>query len=182
MDTVPPRKLGAFPRRAVMFVAIVVISLAMDQGSKAWARTLPVPTGCTTTELAAKHCTGIPQPVIEGFWDWELTLNDGAAFSNFRGGRILLSLIAFGALVWIGWLAKRTKPEERVKLAAYALIASGAIGNLADRVLFGVVTDFVRWHHWPGIFNWADVALVIGVALLMLESVFARRGSRTLPA
>jgi hypothetical protein len=62
-----------------------------------------------------------------------------------------------------------------------AMIAGGALGNLMDRMRDGAVTDFVRWHHehlWP-IFNVADVVLVIGVALLMLEGVLARRRPAT---
>jgi len=174
------------PRRALLFVAMLVIALAMDQGSKAWARTLPVdPAGCTTADLAAHHCRGVPQPVVAGYWDWELALNDGAAFSSFRGSRLVLSLLAFGALIWLGVLAQRTTPEQRLKRLAYALIAGGALGNLIDRVRDGAVTDFVRWrvhdHLWP-IFNVADVALVIGVALLLLESVLGRRRAGTLAA
>ncbi len=167
------------PRRVVIFVAILVVTLAFDQGSKAWAKTLPVqPANCSTAELAAHRCHGVPQPVVAGFWDWELALNDGAAFSNFRGNQVVLSLIAVGALVMLVWMARRTKPEQRLQRAAYAMIAGGALGNLLDRVRDGAVTDFVRWkvgsHAWP-IFNVADVALVIGVALLVLESIAARR-------
>lgn len=174
------------PRRVVIFVAILVATLAFDQGSKAWAKTLPVqPANCTTADLAAHRCHGVPQTVIAGFWDWELALNDGAAFSNLRGQQIILSLIAVGALVMLIAMARRTKPEQRLQRAAYAMIAGGALGNLIDRVRDGAVTDFVRWrigsHDWP-IFNVADVALVIGVALLLLESIAARRRPGTLAA
>jgi signal peptidase II len=173
-------------RRAVIFVALVLVTFAFDQGSKAWARTLPVdPPGCTTAELAAHRCRGIPQPVVAGYWDWELAMNDGVAFSSFRGKRVVLSLLAAAALVWIGIMAWRTKPEERMKRWGLAFVFGGALGNLFDRVRDGAVTDFVRWriedHRWP-IFNIADVALVIGVALLVLESVAARRRPATLPA
>jgi signal peptidase II len=123
--------------------------------------------------------------VIAGYWEWELAANDGIAFSSFRGKRIVLSLLAVAALVMIGVMAARSKPEERVKRWALALIFGGALGNLFDRLRDGAVTDFVRWrfedHRWP-IFNVADVALVIGVALLALESVLARRRAATLPA
>ncbi len=174
------------PRRAVIFVAILLATLAFDQGSKAWAKTLPTsPAGCATAELAAHRCHGVPQPVIEGLWDWELALNDGAAFSNLRGSQVLLSLIAVGALVMLVVMARRTRPEQRLQRVAYAMIAGGALGNLIDRLRDGAVTDFVRWkvgeHAWP-IFNVADVALVIGVALLLLESIAARRRPGTLAA
>ncbi len=172
------------PRRAIAFAIIFAFALVMDQGSKAWARTLPTePTGCGVHELATRHCHGVPQPVVEGYWDWELALNDGAAFSSFRGSQIVLSLIAFVALIALGVLAHRTTPEQRLRRAGYAMIAGGALGNLIDRVRDGAVTDFVRWrvhdHAWP-IFNVADVVLVIGVALLLLETVLAKRRAATL--
>ena len=171
-------------RRGVIFIAMLLVTLALDQGSKAWARTLPVePAGCTTAALAAHECRGVPQPVIAGLWDWELALNDGAAFSSFRGSRVLLTLLALGALVMLGVMAARTTPEQRLERVALAMIAGGALGNLIDRMRDGAVTDFVRWHYhehrWP-IFNVADVVLVIGVALLMMESVLGRRRPATL--
>ena len=58
------------------------------------------------------------------------------------------------------------------------VIAGGALGNLADRLRHGAVTDFIRWrwdeHRWP-IFNVADAALVIGVGLLLLGGLLAQR-------
>jgi signal peptidase II len=163
--------------RIVIFTAILFATVAFDQGSKAWARTLPVsPPGCTIPgDLIARHCAGVPQPVIDGVWDWELAFNPGIAFSSLVGGRgmqILLSLIAAAALVGIGIAASRTKPEQRLRRVAYALIAGGALGNLIDRIRDGAVTDFVRWriheHRWP-IFNVADAALLVGVALFVVE-------------
>jgi signal peptidase II len=171
-------------RRIVIFVAMFVVTLALDQGSKAWARTLPVnPPGCAMTDLAQGRCAGVPQPVIQGYWDWELAQNDGAAFSSFRGSRIILTLIAMAALIGLGITAARTLPEQRLKRVALAVIAGAALGNLVDRVRDGAVTDFVRWHagghYWP-IFNVADVALVTGVALLLVESFLARKRPVTL--
>jgi signal peptidase II len=56
--------------------------------------------------------------------------------------------------------------------SALALVAGGAVGNVIDRVLAGKVTDFVVWkwgtHEWPA-FNIADVALVVGVAIMFLD-------------
>ncbi len=151
-------------RKALLFVVIFAASVAADQGSKAWARTLP---------------EGVPQPVVAGYWDWELAYNPGIAFSTFTGATpVILSLVAAAALVGIGVTAARTRPEERLKRVALAMIAGGALGNLIDRARDGVVTDFVRWrigeHRWP-IFNVADAALLIGVALLLVESALAHR-------
>ena len=57
----------------------------------------------------------------------------------------------------------------------------GAFGNLLDRLRHGAVTDFLDFHvgayHWPA-FNFADVAIVSGVALLLIESVLAREETK----
>jgi signal peptidase II len=155
-------------RGGVVFAVILIASLAADQLSKAWARTLP----------------GVPQPVVNGYWDWELAYNPGIAFSGFASAaghtwmRVILAVIAVIALVGISLLALRTAPEQRWRRVAYALIAGGALGNLVDRVRDGAVTDFVRWrihdHRWP-IFNVADAVLVVGVAVLLLDELRARR-------
>jgi signal peptidase II len=154
-------------RRAVLFLAIFFCTTGFDQASKQWAE----------TSLSA----GQPQPFIEGYWDWELAKNTGVAFSTFAGidgAQILLSILAAVALIAIGVMAMRTKPDDRMKLAGLALIGGGALGNLIDRIRAGGVTDFVRWklgdHMWP-IFNVADAALLVGVGVLLLESALAKR-------
>lgn len=170
------------PRRAVIFAAVLVLVVGLDQGSKAWARTLPVsPPGCAVpADLIAHRCAGVPQPVIDGYWDWELAFNTGAAFSSLRGAQLLLGLLAGGALILLVVMARRTAPEQRLRRIALAMIAGGALGNLIDRLRDGAVTDFVRWRvgeaRWP-IFNVADAALLIGVVLLLAESVVHRRAA-----
>jgi signal peptidase II len=154
-------------RRAVLFLAIFFCTTGFDQASKQWAETSLSP--------------GTAQPFIEGYWDWEIAKNTGVAFSTFAGvggGQIILSILAAAALIAIGVVAMRTRPNERMKLAGLALIGGGALGNLVDRIRAGGVTDFVRWkvgdHLWP-IFNVADAALVVGIVVLILESGFAKR-------
>jgi len=173
-------------RGVVVFAVILIATLAVDQGTKVWAHTLPVsPAGCAKpVDLVAFRCMGLPQPVVDGYWDWELAYNPGIAFSTFSsftghtGMQIVLALIAVIALVGISAMAMRTRPDERWKRAAYALIAGGALGNLVDRLHDGAVTDFVRWrihdHRWP-IFNIADAALVVGIMVLLLDGLRSRR-------
>jgi signal peptidase II len=173
--------------RIAVFLAIFALTTGFDQGSKHWARTLPVtPAGCDVAELTAHRCAGVPQPVIAGVWDWELAMNPGAAFSSFGSGaatQIVLSILAMLALVGIGIMASRTAPEQRLQRFALAMIGGGALGNLIDRLRDGAVTDFVRWHWhehmWP-IFNVADAALLIGALLLVTDGALAYR--RRLPA
>ena len=150
--------------RGVSFLAVLACTTGFDFASKEWARD-------TLTE-------GVPQPVIEGVWDWELAYNTGAAFSSFTGSQLLLSLIACAALVMLGVMAARTRPEQHLRRISLAMIAGGAVGNLIDRIRDGAVTDFVRWKagefSWP-IFNVADVALVIGVALMTIDGFLESR-------
>ncbi|MBA3461138.1 MAG: signal peptidase II [Deltaproteobacteria bacterium] len=156
-----------------MFVTVLVVTLAFDQGSKAWAR----------GSLEVHQ----PEVVIEGFWDWELAYNSGAAFSMFagQGMQVLLALFAAVALIGIGVIASKTRPEERITRLGLAMIAGGAIGNLIDRLRDGAVTDFIRWrwheHRWP-IFNIADAALLIGLVFLLVDGVSASRRRRGMVA
>ncbi len=154
--------------RIAVFLTVFALTTGFDQGSKEWAR--------ASLELHQ------PQPVIAGFWDWELAMNPGAAFSSFAGSgpstQIVLSIVAMLALLGIGIMAARTAPEQRLLRFSLAMIGGGALGNLIDRMRDGAVTDFVRWrwyeHVWP-IFNVADAALLIGAALLIVDSLVSHR-------
>ncbi len=154
--------------RIAVFLAIFALTTGFDQGSKEWAR--------GSLEL------GVREPVIAGHWDWQLAMNKGAAFSSFGTGvatQVILSVLAMLALIGIGIMAARTRPEQRLQLFALAMIGGGALGNLIDRMRDGAVTDFVRWQWneatvWP-IFNVADVALLVGAVLLALDSALAHR-------
>jgi signal peptidase II len=157
-------------RATIVFATVLAITLAFDQGSKAWAR------GALVVHE--------PEAVIDGVWDWELAYNPGAAFSVLTGGagmQVLLALFAAVALIGIGIVASRTAPEERIKRLGLAMIAGGALGNLIDRIRDGAVTDFIRWrwheHRWP-IFNVADAALLLGVMFLLLDGFSASRRRR----
>ena len=108
------------------------------------------------------------------------TWNPGASFSLFRGlgeSLPLIIIIATGVIIGfiLHYLFSRAKGYERVPLA---LIAGGAIGNLIDRIRFGAVVDFLDFHiggiHWPA-FNIADICIVVGVGLYLLNWYIARR-------
>jgi signal peptidase II len=168
--------VNSMVRKLVLFWLLLAGVTACDQGTKLWARRLPVtPPGCSVPDdLAAGRCVGVRQSVVAGYWDWELAENTGMAFSRFadaRIARVALSLIAGLALVGIAFVAMKTPADQRLRLVALAAIAGGALGNLIDRVRDGSVTDFIRWrvhdHLWP-VFNVADAALLVGVALLVL--------------
>lgn len=174
-------------RRWKIFVLVLLVSLVADQATKVWARSsLPVhPASCEVPDdIVAHRCYARAVKVIDGYWDWQLSFNPGASFSLFKGqagARVFLSVIAALAVAGMVWMVKKSRPDQRVLHWALALTAGGALGNLIDRVRFGVVTDFVHWHwkshDWP-VFNIADVALLIGVALMFVDILLEWRAAK----
>ena len=98
------------------------------------------------------------------------TSNTGVAFSVAQGADpwILISIgLALSALLLV-WLART---QLVVRAVGLGLAIGGAISNVLDRLRLGAVRDFIdvywREWHWPA-FNVADVAIVTGLALLIL--------------
>ncbi len=91
--------------------------------------------------------------------------NDGVAFGLAGGGGALLVVLTIGALGILGWWFHRHSAQPGAWIAA-GLVTGGALGNLADRITSGSVTDFIDVSAWPP-FNLADVAITTGVALLV---------------
>lgn len=120
-----------------------------------------------------------PPRVIEvtGFFNLVLAFNRGVSFgllaSDYGWKPYLLAGLALAVvallLYWVrrqpGWLPG----------VAVGLIVGGAVGNVLDRFVHGAVVDFLDLHlagwHWPA-FNLADTAIVCGVGLLLLDSLF----------
>ncbi len=137
------------------------LSFASDLGTKLWAR-------------KALTLHEAPRTFLDGFWDWQLSENEGSAFGMFRsipGSRHFLTVIGFIALVVVVGYVRKINDSQRALAAALGMVAGGAVGNILDRLIYGKVTDFVLWHYgehrWPT-FNVADAWLVAGVALLLL--------------
>lgn len=119
-------------------------------------------------------------PVIKGFFSIAYVKNTGAAFGFGANGALWFRQIFFLALpvIFCGWifvnLVKTLKGPFYVSLA-YALIISGAIGNLMDRFLLGYVVDFLMFYwkdesnHFPA-FNIADSCITVAAALLIIDS------------
>jgi signal peptidase II len=129
------------------------VVVALDQGTKALATSLVDP--------------GDRVEVLP-FLAFENVRNKGVAFG--LGGDISAALIGATIVVLVGllvFLAVRGEGGWLVWLPA-ALLLGGALGNLADRVRDGAVTDFIDLPLWPT-FNLADVAITVGVLLLLLD-------------
>jgi signal peptidase II len=161
-------------RRWKIFLVTAIATIVADQLTKIWARTLPVD----------DRGFGVAQTVIESFWDWRLSFNKGSAFGLFHGiggARVFLTLIGIAALVAVYFMVKAAREDQRKLVAGLGLVAGGAVGNLIDRIAFGEVTDFVVWKYhsteWPT-FNIADIALVVGVGLMLIDMIAEGRAEK----
>lgn len=197
-------------RKWVVFLIVAVLSLIADQATKVWARdSLPtarirggsamciVPDDLVRASAPAAPgqaadprpaCAGTAVPVVNGFWEWRLSMNPGSAFGLFssqEGARIGLSVVGIAAVFGMLWMLRKARSDQRILHWALALVTGGAIGNLIDRIYFGVVTDFILWryqtHEWP-VFNVADIVLVIGVGLMFIDIQKEGRRDKALKA
>ncbi len=153
--------------RWVLFSSIVAVGLLADQ----------------TTKLYVDRVMTLHQsiPVIDGLFSFTYLRNRGAAFSFLSEASwrlpffIVVTLIA--AVVILVALNKM-RDDQKLAQVSLAMIFSGAIGNLIDRVRLGEVIDFLdvywRTHHWPA-FNIADSLICVGVALVALDMVREER-------
>jgi signal peptidase II len=108
-------------------------------------------------------------PLIPGFLSLTYIKNDGGAFGLLGGSRIVLllgSAVAIAAVLWILFSGS----SSRLTSLGCGLILGGAAGNLLDRLSTGEVTDYVHFSFWY-IFNAADAAIVVGVAILLLSAL-----------
>lgn len=116
-----------------------------------------------------KH--GEPLAVLP-FFNLVEVWNPGISFGMFRElvhGQWLLSASAIGiTLFLLRWL---WRTDDRLTAAALCLIIGGAVGNTIDRLRYGAVADYLDFHafgyHWPA-FNVTDMAIVVGVGMLLL--------------
>jgi signal peptidase II len=127
-----------------------------------------------------------PYRFIEDYWHFRYVENPGAAwglFANLPDGvrRTFFHVVSLAALAFIFAMYVKLEPGQRMVRGALALVAGGALGNFADRLVRGYVIDFIDWHwrnqpgmRWPT-FNVADVAICVGVALMLVDSLRVRR-------
>ena len=154
----PARRGLSKPALALLVLAVVV---TLDVATKWWI-----------VNNMSYHET---IPVIGDVVRLTYTHNPGAAFGINIGEHsriffLVLSIVALGVLAGI---YRSTPATDRLRLLAVALVGSGAIGNIIDRLRYerGVV-DFldvgIGSHRW-WVFNVADSAVTVGAILLLVS-------------
>lgn len=104
--------------------------------------------------------------------------NFGGAFGIFQHQKLFFIIAAFVAVTCVLYFFEDIKGLGKLSFVSASLIFGGAIGNLIDRIRFGYVVDFLDLRWWP-VFNVADIALTVGVALLFIEVI---RFGQNIPA
>ena len=110
--------------------------------------------------------------VIPGFFDITYLENKGAAWSMLEGKMVFFILVAIVALVFMFYCYRRSEDGDVFIHYGLVLMMAGTIGNLIDRVWLGYVRDFLSFdifgYAFP-VFNIADVALCVGVFLVIVS-------------
>jgi signal peptidase II len=106
-------------------------------------------------------------PIIPPIFYLTYVQNRGAAFGLFQGRVAVLSLVALVCLSLVLMHWKKLKAKSAFVRWGVVISVVGALGNLLDRLRWGAVIDFLDIRIF--VFNVADVAIVLGVALLFWE-------------
>jgi lipoprotein signal peptidase len=151
-------------RRVAGYLLGLVVLIA-DQGTKYWV--------LHGLHLQDGHVLAL-LPVVNFVLVW----NHGITFGMFAGDGAKLLLAAIASAVIIALCIWLWRSERWVSALAIGAITGGAIGNVADRLRYGAVVDFIQAHlagvYFPWIFNIGDSAICCGVAVLMLENLLRR--------
>lgn len=148
-------------------MSLVVLTLVVDQVSK---------------QLLLNYLFKAGQivSVVDGYFRLVVVWNCGVSFGLLGGDRALppwaLSMVA--AAVCVGLFIWLRRTDRLLNGWGIGLVMGGAIGNVIDRARWGAVFDFADFHvgewHWPA-FNIADAAIVVGVGLMLLDSLIGEK-------
>ena len=159
-------------------LAVAFVVALLDQLSKRSILLSFRPSGAIDTPFTASGRIDV-LPIL----DFDLAWNRGISFSvgNNSGAYNALLFTLLAAVICVMLLVWMARAADRLVLLALGLVVGGAVGNAVDRVRFGAVVDFLYVHigkfdWWPA-FNLADSAICVGAALLVIDSLFAKRDS-----
>lgn len=153
--------------RRILFAMISIVGIIIDQLTKIYI------------DRSMQLFDSIP--VFENFFHITYVRNPGAAFSFLSNASwrlpffITVSIIA-AVVILVAF--RKLRDDQRLAQISLAMIFSGAVGNLIDRVRLGEVIDFldVHWYrqHWPA-FNVADSLICVGVFLLAIDMILEEK-------
>lgn len=119
-----------------------------------------------------------PPSIIEvtSFFNLVPVWNQGVSFGLLGGAETSRwALIALAMVIVVFLVVWLIRAGQGVVILALTLVIGGALSNVIDRIAYGAVVDFIDIHafgwHWPA-FNIADMAIVVGTAMLLYDGLF----------
>lgn len=143
-------------RKSFLPWSIAVVIFAVDRFSKL---------------LVQQHVTDPIQ--LPGFQISNIT-NTGITWGMLRSYPIIPTVVSVIAVIWICYYLLSAPKVSRVWQFIFGLILAGALGNLTDRIFYGAVIDWIDLGWWP-VFNIADSAIVIAMALIVWQDESVQR-------
>lgn len=146
---------------------LLLVFIALDQLSKRWVESnLPFQEAISVLPMFSLY----------------RTYNTGIAFSMLdwagSGGLILLTVVIIGFMVFLWY---KVEAHKQLAHLGFALVISGAIGNLIDRATQGHVIDFFLFHteNWAfAVFNVADAFITVGAIAIIIDELLSSRGQK----
>ena len=146
------------PKDYIIYVAIILGGIILDQITKA---------------LASAYLTAVETcPLIEGVLHLTYAENTGMAFGMLKNHRWVFMVTSTVLILALGLYLFLFKSEGRLYDVSIAMILSGGIGNMIDRIFLGYVVDFIDFRLINfAIFNGADSFVCVGAGLLVLALI-----------
>lgn len=161
--------MRGFVAKRRLGLGLALLALAADQLTKLWAM------GALLYQSVG---------VLPGLLEFTLSFNRGVAFSmmaDLPHQHLPLFLAGFAGLVSLLFVFYMPT-GSRLFQAGLGCIVGGAVGNMIDRINFGGVIDFIHVYYggWSfPVFNVADIAINIGVGLVLLDALLSLRKTPT---
>ena len=153
------KKLSAYQKSAILYALIIAAGIVIDQISKL---------------LAVVYLKPVRDfPLIKDVFHFYYTANPGAAFGMLSDNRWVFmsfsTVMIVGMCVFLFFPKKQSRPLFNI---AMAIVISGGIGNMIDRIAYGKVVDFFYFKLINfAIFNVADVFVCVGAGLMVLDVI-----------
>jgi signal peptidase II len=161
---VGPARTRSFPVRGFLFLGLAVLVVLVDQLTKRLAE----------ERLDRAGVRSVPLPIVGDYLRFTYVENRGAAFGLLQDQTVFFVFVGILVVAVIAASYRYLPRSGFLVHLALGLQLGGAVGNLIDRIRQGYVVDFVdfgyRSNWWP-VFNVADSAIVVGVALLALNAL-----------
>ncbi|MBQ0769065.1 MAG: signal peptidase II [Bizionia sp.] len=151
--------------RTLLIFGLIIFNIALDQISKFWIRANVTPG--SQSEILGDYLT------LHNVENAGAFLGMGSDFTPVLKV-LLLNVLPVIVLALVLFHIFRDKTLDRRSLVGFACIIGGGMANIYDRILYGSVTDFLHIDlggvFRTGIFNSADVSVMVGMGLLLLSN------------